>query len=325
MFFIRDPWRHVTDLDSGFGNRLMCWEAALILSKLIHGNKNYFCLLPEFPELLHLEIPYMKYNTEDLPIPGNFSLITDEHINNFINTGRLNIDRNSNYELSYSWDSVVNIVRFAWTSNEEVIKEFKHYLNVEIRHLKLRNTNLQDSIVNFSNTKIGIHIRRGNGVYVQQKDIDTIPLQYQQYYKVCKHCDTSYIFQSDETIFNLMDYFLKVNKKVKFFISIDVGDKAIEYYKKRYPGSVYTVTDYINSHLIDRQDINSILNPIKGLNSIGLNLLDFFILSNCKFLISDKISSWSDFARKVGNHNKHHIGESPHYLNKLYEQQNNII
>lgn len=318
MFFLRDPWRVVSDNDTGFGNRLMCWHAGLILSKLTHSPAKFYCLLSEFPELLHLDIPNLYYKETDLPFPGNFRCITDEDINKFLKTGVIDIDPNLNYELCYSWESVINIVRYKWVEDEEIIKENLNHISVESRKITLLNNDLKNSIFNFNKNKIGLHIRRGNGVSILPTDINLIPEPYRKYYKLCPECDPLYVFQSDETILNVIREFTSEYKNRSFYISIDVDDKAIDYYKEKFSGKIFTRTDFIekNREIVEKSNI---LNPIGDLTTIGKNILDFMILTNLRFFISDPTSSWSDLVIKTGNMETKRLDEKVKDILEFYE------
>ena len=145
-----------------------------------------------------------------------------------------------------------------------------------------------------------------------------IPESYRKYYKICPECDPLYAFQSDETIFSIIRGFINKDENISFYVSIDVDDKAIDYYKEKFFGKIYTRTDFIeeNREIVEKSNI---LKPIGDLTTIGKNILDFMILTDIRFFISDPTSSWSDLVIRVGNMDTKRLDDKVDDILKCYE------
>jgi len=317
MIFIRDVHRMIYDLDTGLGNRWECWQAALILCKYCGIKPDFFCLPSEFPELEHLDIPYLTCSYDKLPTPSNFLTITDEEIDNLIETGKINILKTPNYELDCSWDSIMKLVHFEdWIKDLYFGREIKKYLMDITKQIKIKNTVLDNTLTAFSSNKVGIHIRRGHGIRMLQKDLDLIPKEYQKYYpKPCPECDNWYDFKPDSTYFSIMDSILEENKNVKFYLSIDIKPEAIEYYRKKYKEKIFTSLDFYKTfNLTD----TGIYKPIGNLRSIGFNLIDLFILVKCQYFVADDTSSWSRLVIKHRGKKDSYVKDHPKHIKNEY-------
>ena len=289
--FLRDPWRYVEDNDSGWGNRLICWEAAYNIIEQLDNNYVIKVLPQEFPEL-HLVNLISTSFTELQKI--NAIPIQDGQVDNWIQNNIIDLDPNLSYITDFSF---LNSIRI----NRSFGKNKNH-----IQKISIENFQVQEYIKNAVNEFIGIHIRRGNGVYTTKEDLKKIPIEFQNYYNLCLDCGKEYIFIEDSSYFDIIDNILKDNPEALFYISIDVNEKAVDYFKTRYPNKIFTRIDIIEKNRKVFTDA-SFFNQYEQLTNMGYNLVDFFSLSFCKEIIESPFSSWCNMAAKISGKNSNLI------------------
>jgi hypothetical protein len=294
FIFLRDPWRYVEDDDSGWGNRLICWEAAYNIVKQLDNNHVIKVLPQEFPEL-HL-VNLISTSFKKLQ-KVNVIPIDNKQVDNWIQNDIVNLDPNFSYVTNFSY---LNSIRI----NRSFGENKKH-----IQKISIKNEQVQEYIKNTVKEFIGIHIRRGNGVYITKQDLKEIPVEFQKYYNSCLNCGKEYLFIKDSIYFNIIDSILKDNPKALFYISIDVNEKAVDYFKTRYPGKIFTRTDIIekNKNVFIE---SSFLDRYEQLTNMGYNLVDFFSLSFCKDIIESPFSSWCSMAAKISGKNSNLISKN---------------
>jgi len=294
--FLRDPWRVVVENDTGWGNRLICWDVAIRIREVLGNKHDIVVLKQEFPELVHVNLPNTTLiegpssllDRYQNVVPEGYIKIKNEQVQEWLVSKKIDLDPTLNYETDFSFDY-----------NSKLLNSFfKEKFNPYLQNIEVLDSKLKNSIIRYGKNKIGIHIRRGSGVHLTKEDILTIPFRYRNYYTLCPECDSHYKFVSDKVIFNYIDKFLSVNPNSQFYISIDVNEKAIEYYKDIYPNKIFTCSDFISEHQNLIQDLN-ILKPIVNLKSIGENILDFFILSSTNLLLQSKHSTWSKLSQQI--------------------------
>lgn len=294
--FLRDPWRVVVENDTGWGNRLICWNTAIRIREALGNVHEIVTIKPEFPELTHINFPHTSLIDDSNNLISsyqsidkeNYIKITNQDVESWIQNKKIDLDPTLNYETDFSFDLNTKLLYSC----------FEGKYHPYTQKISINNEKLKKSVSKFGRNKIGIHIRRGNGVYLTKKDLSTIPLQYQEYYSLCLECDEHYTFISDEVIYSYIDRLLDSNPNYKFYISIDVNEKAIEYYKSKYPEKIFTCSDFINKHKIIVQD-TKLLNKIVNLKSVGKNILDFFILSSTDLILQGKHSTWSQLSQQI--------------------------
>ena len=293
---LRDPWSielpgdWVKNHDTGWGNRLIALDFVLQIREALGSKHRIETLEKEFPETHYINLPYVSHNLETPNlfggvVPHSYHIISNDIINNWKQTGKLDLDPSLNYTTHYSFDTILKYFH---------IYQPNFPANNYLKKIKLKNKALETSLNNYSKNIIGLHIRRGHGVFYSPLDWELIPDQVKNLYDPCFVCDESYRIVNDTRIFEIIDYFLK-NTTNKIYISIDIDEKAISYYKKKFPNKILTCGDFIKSN----QDIvnkSNILKPIGNLKSIGYNLIDFFILGRSKFILESKNSTWSKLA-----------------------------
>lgn len=164
-----------------------------------------------------------------------------------------------------------------------------------------------------SNGYVGIHVRRNNGVSVNEKDILSLPENLRKKYEKIiqeqfRNMDPAYRYYRDEQYFNVLEEILKINPTQKFYVSHDLTEKYFLHWKKHYPNKIFTRIDFM-----------------KNETDISLNnLYDLFFLSHTPFMIASPGSSWSRFAcfykEKFWNNIDHSLEHIKHTYEKYYHQ-----
>jgi len=148
---------------------------------------------------------------------------------------------------------------------------------------------------------VGIHIRRGNGVAVNEGDYtelsDSLKIKYEQFQRdyMKDRCDT-YLYYPNEKYFKLIDAFLEIKPTQKFYISHDLPDEFLNPFYEKYGNIIESkkdVREYAKKQF--QQKVNNLSHLINYGNVID-NVMDLFILSFCGYKILSPGSSWSDFA-----------------------------
>lgn len=285
-FFLRDPWKDVKNRDSGWGNRLVCWEAANIINRAM-GDTHIIKVLPaEYPELSAVDFPNTEYLTPD-EWDKAYTPIDDSIVANWIEKQEITLPSNLSYMTNFNFQSSMDIIHDFYNKKFDVIPK-----------LRFRDESLYKALRSYASEKIGIHIRRGWGVKITRHDISTIPKPYNKYYKPCPRCNKTYSFIKDEIYYDLIDNLILENNDAKFFIGIDVNEKALDYYKEKYPNRIVTFSDIVkeNEEVIKK---SKILERRLQLIDMGRILLDFFTLAYCKTIIGSPASSWSWMAERI--------------------------
>lgn len=187
--------------------------------------------------------------------------------------------------------------------------------------LTFRDKKIHRKIEKDSVQKIGIHLRRGNGVFIMEDDIKSMPLELQdEYRKYIKDFisvkNSIYPFQKDSIYFRFIDSILEKRPNQKFYISHDLPDRFIDHYYERY-GNLITSKKETRSYYI-----NYFSKTIKNLNhlvsyaNIVDNLVDLFSLANCEYLVTSPGSTWSEFAKIYTNKKSIHAYEIDDKLNQ---------
>lgn len=199
----------------------------------------------------------------------------------------------------YTTDGYITLETIYEAIGDPDVEKTMH--NRPISQISILDKYIEERIRNNCSDKIGIHIRRGNGVVIKDSDIKTLPTAVQNDFKdrvknvFTMQCD-AYHFTPDSVYFDLIDSILDKNPNQKFYISHDLPDEYIKQYYDRYGYEIInTKSDdgwYFHDYYHDKLKNSDML--ITYANVID-NVVDLFSLINCKSLIKAK-SSWSDFA-----------------------------
>lgn len=276
---LRDPWRVVEDMDTGLGNRLICWHIAYNI--ILQQDKDWEIITypDEYPELEFLNFPRTSWIERGSKELESVALLDDDDLR-AASSGSLFLNEVDVYETDYSWELLADI----------------HYHDRNQRHVSLidfKSQELKYAIQEYAKNIRTIHVRRGNGVYKTQKDIDKIPEDYRGYYHECLTCDRSYPFVSDSTIRQIVN-----NTEDKIFLSLDLIEDSVNYLKEEFPDRLFSRRDFILYYreLLDKLDF---FREVAGLSTIGINIIDFYILAYSKHVYITRSSSWGLLAIKV--------------------------
>lgn len=296
-----DPWDYVEDDDSGWGNRIQCWEAVSILINRANTNHEIKVLSKHYPELNLVSFPNTSYielkDIDAVPITNNM-------VSNWIKDSKINLNPNLSY-----------ITKFDFNYSTLINQNFYNPANDLVKSIYLKDKELNLALDKFTSNTIGIHIRRGNGVHVDSTDLASVPEGYDKYYRLCLECDEAYDFFRDEEYYSFIDSKIKEDKDVKFYLGIDVDEQAVDYYKIKYPGKIYTRGDVIKV-LKDLLTKIKFLEPRLQLNTMGHILIDFFTLAKCRDIIVSPFSSWSHMGCRITGK----FGTEINNLENIYEK-----
>lgn len=273
-------------VDTGFCNRLYYWNDIYHATK-----KTEYKIYVEkiwWPELDIISLP----NT----IQHDYGFT----LKNYPNEKKEFIKKNNITSLNNIIDSL--------NDNEYYTNYEYNPLKYKIPNIRFKNTKLENFIKMFCKNLIGIHIRRGSGVsspvlhkkytddslnsgIVKKSDLEI--LKYRETYKL-EETEAPYI--PNEYYIKLIESFIKIDSKKKFYISSDIPDKYQYEIINSFKNNIYTYNDLYENHL-KKFDIKKYEWPYKNTFK---NVIDLFCLSRCKILIDYPMSSWSDFAKQCG-------------------------
>lgn len=315
-------------VDTGLCNRLLNWEAIYYILQEAKDEQLHIAVQKHiWPELALIELPdtvevgyniwrndwYGKHEHGDLYFKAIF------HDDAETITLSEKLDKNKVLELYktkdfkeilkndhwYTDTGFITLKSILETVNETGINSKNNKFFPKPRPLgkiELRDRRIQDKIEIKYSSYVGIHIRRGNGVYLTDEIIkkysDEINsedfLKYKENFIV--NTNKNYRFVFDTEYFEIIDKILEINPEQKFYISHDLPDEFLENFYKRYPNKIISKKDirkeYYNYYKKTIPNLDQLINYANILD----NTLDLFILSSCGFKVLSGASTWSNFA-----------------------------
>ena len=307
--------------DTGLCNRLFHWE---VFYDLYINSKEYNLNLavqdhiwPEL-ELLHLpntaKVSYKMHNSDWYGHIRHadmyFKTIFDVETNSVRLAKKMTQDRiismyrHQNFDFIktdhwYSDYGYITLEKIYQSIGQDGFDKTLH--NRPLSQIRILDEKINSKIKLASCTKIGIHIRRGNGVNITEDDIKTLPLEMQDDYRKYKEdtftmVDEAYGFKPDSLYFNFIDSILEINPQQEFYISHDLPDRFLNHYYERYGNLISTKKDdrdyYINYYSSKLKNLNNLISYANVVD----NIVDLFSLANCGYLVKSNVSSWSGFA-----------------------------
>lgn len=291
--------------DTGLCNRLFHWEVAYELNK---RNNFKFTILVEgefWRELEYLDLPYtkvvhQKHGEHHLLHQLKFKTVYN------IDTQSVYMSEPLNKE---KMDEMVTSKNFDLSDKTHLYADFGYnYVNTlhkmkprgvrGLQKIEFKNYNLADMISRYVKGCIGIHIRRGEGVYRTTVDIKSLPKKIREELGVSEK-DPVYRFYSDELYFNFIDKVLEKNPNQRFYISCDLPYDQYSYYVEKY-GEDQILTRYnLVKQVVQYGETLGVLDTfdIQAL----INILDLFSLSYCNFIVRSLASTWSEFSQIYNN------------------------
>jgi hypothetical protein len=293
------------DLDTSFGNRVVNWEAAYYLKEALGRGHRILMEKKEWPEVdnnfIFLPDTSLIQNIDQKVIDTPNIKEVQESFCHHMDSAKQLSDCN---HLTYTFD----FGKFN-ESNELLTSTFLNTLQTkyenEIRplsYIKIKNYLVENYLKEVTEDVIGIHLRRGSGVAYEKDKVEIESSNVKESYldfrsRIYIYNHEGYPYINDNVYFNIIDNFLKINPKQKFYISTDLPFHLISYYIEKYGDNIIlkeTIIDKIKELLILSGDI--IDTDEKKLTIY--NMVDLFALSFCKFLIKSNTSTWSLFAEE---------------------------
>ena len=297
--------------DTGLCNRILHWELGYYLSSELNSKYKIVIKDIHWPEatLLHLPntvVDYNKFidqehNYNDKLTDLAFKTVFDTSRGKVYSSSEINSD---NIDLIMKHPKILNKNNH-WYSNFGY-RALANYKSIQrkdrpLRKIKLKHPFIESYIKEKTKTLVGIHIRRGNGVYLSSKDLETVPKDIRMQtlnYTTLDNEESSYDFIDDNTYFNAIDQILSINPDQKFYLSYDVPTELIKYFKNKYGNLIVDKFNFysdIYSYLENIPDID--VDFIEKYGNVLSNLIDLFSLSYTKFkILSMETSTWSRFS-----------------------------
>ena len=308
VIICEDPWASsFFKMDTGFGNRLIYWGTAYEIMLRLGREWRIGVRKDQYPELEHIRLPKTFIIEEDYK-KSDIEKISLNKLINIFNYGY--IPKKNIIDLKYDYNVPTDKLKY---------NIYKHFGKVT---LKSRFLNYR--LKKFTKDMVGIHIRRGHGVYTTFDDVYSIPKRYQKYYipsvnpnfSPDKHghwesrddVNKAYKFVRDDMIFKQMD---KFPKSTKFYISADLPQKAFNYYKTKYKDRIFFATDFLDYYNISlskfdsgidleyHKKILSLFDKKETLNRTSINIIDYFSLAFCNLILCGGTSTFSIGASNI--------------------------
>lgn len=296
--------------DTGLCNRILHWEIGYYLSELTNYKYKVIVKDVHWPETYILDIPntivdFNKFITQNKNLDTRLS---DLAFKTVFSTGTGKTFISSELNLS----NIKTIIEYPkllsknnhWYSNFGY-STLANYINIQkedrpLRKVVFKHTFIQDYIQSNVKDLVGIHIRRGNGVFKTPADYQSMPDAIKDGVENYTNLETTqpyYRYLDDNVYFNIIDSILKINPKQKFYLSYDLPVEYMQHFRNRYGDSIIDKTYLYNK-------VEELLKGDKSLDIQFLelygyvisNLIDLFALSYTKLkLLSIRISTWSNF------------------------------
>jgi hypothetical protein len=325
-------WVKTTE-DTGLCNRIFHWEVAYDINK--NNNFDYQIILEQkyWPEFKLIDLPKTKfftniegdsYDVEKLKFIAVYDTVNQEiktaepisygMIRQMFGYDSCKLENGGHYYSNFGYKELSDLYP----------KETVSMMDRPLKEIKLRYKSVEESIKYQVKDAVGIHIRRGNGIPYDDDDLDSLPEEVRDRYKLIKRVtryqtDHFYSFHQDELYFNIMDKILELNPKQKFYISTDLPEEIMKYFYEKY-----------SDNLIDKKNILNIVYDYmvtSGLKKSELeygnvvdNLVDLFSLSFCKFLIKVPTSTWSIFAENYVKKGSAFVTDDWNEIKKKYKK-----
>lgn len=326
--WVKNAAAKVEDLEcTGFGDKLVYWCIGHYITTSIFDSE---LLIPSniWPECLFLDLPDTKISKlSSIEVVNTYKKITlSEVVNYFKNKkNKIKFDQNENYYFNFCMKDLSKL-NFPYHQCD--------FLFDGLKKIKFKNQLANQYIEkNFSDI-ISIHLRRGiycnlskSQQYIKELIINIGKDNVRKYYgneifsslEVTKWSRIKIL--PDSFYFFLIDIILKNNPKQKIYISTDVPNYLISHYFKKYPNNIVTKEQYLSEFEIFFKDTLEKSEPSEyffSLEQTISNLLDFFVLSNSKMMISCEESQWSFLSKKYKK--KHIINSYKMYKKYLYRK-----
>jgi hypothetical protein len=300
---ILEPWGGGHNpTDTGFGNRLLHWDACYMLY-MASGAEHFMITEHRYwHEMKYLEFPGTVirnhfHHMEDMQQwLGTFHFdfrrkkitelpcVDDKIVEEYLNTGKIHLPE-PRYYVKFSWHLVGKILE----------KADKDGTKSGLTRVHIKNREFQQKVSKFATNTVGIHLRRGNGVYKSNKNYKELPekVKKNKHYDAMK-LDTCYKYWEDNVYIRLMKEMLQYNPKQRFYLSCDLLDDEYEYLKEKFPGKILVRKDLIKE--LPKEVTNDVFfERYECKNRVALqSVVDMEVLKNCTFVLGAPVSTWLD-------------------------------
>jgi len=296
-----NPW------DTGLGNRLLHFDTIYQLYR--QNNYNYFLELEYryWRELEWIELPGTRvfqvgsrneelqkliskfdYNLKDQTITP-LAPLGDDIMREFIHKGKFKSSE-PRYYTCFDWDFV----------GEMYLKTEKENKYSGLSRIIVKNKTLFNKLRGMGSYCVGIHMRRGAGVFKSPSDNKELPSSVRSNpWQQSVHNSTIYKYYKNNVYIKLIEEILQQNPKQKFYISCDLQTGEYGFLKEKFGDNIKSREDIIKQlpeDIITGIDFEDEYDERKiALESV----IDMFTLSYCDFLIAAPHSSWIDSIVKM--------------------------
>ena len=311
--------------DTGLCNRILHWEIAEYINTKHNNIFNIFVEAKEWPELALIQLPntfsdYRMMGLEDalyddeyerLRFKTVFDLknndvriatrLDNDLLESIFKSGEVHLP-DDHYYSDFGYDPLPHKCKL----NEDLYEEYNEQIYLRpLTKIRLRHNFIQELLEEGTKDVVGIHMRRFNGVTAKKENLETFKdKKMKDIYKeisVNKIVPENYTFYGDDIYFELIDKMLQINPNQKFYISHDLPDVFLESYITRFGDRIIDrrfFTLPVNSYL-HQSGFN--LENLRRSGNVTNNIIDLFALSFCPILISNRDSTWSEFATYYHN------------------------
>lgn len=304
-----EPWGggH-TPWDTGLGNRLLHFETVYQLYK--ENDFGYFLELEEkyWQELNYIELPGSR--------PFRLESGVDENLQQFI--GKFDFDmvsgkieplkplgnkvmeefiKKGTHELKYPR----YYTSFDWKYVSEFHQKYKGITQYTgLGRITIKDKTLYNLIRTMGSYCVGVHLRRGAGVFKSPKDMLELPNSVRTNPKLqAIHETTIYKYWKNNVYERLIEEILQLNPSQKIYVSCDLQIGEYEFLKDKFGDNIRFRKDIIDAlppAFISDINFNNVFDRKKtALESV----IDMMVLSYCEFIIGAPHSSWLDAILKI--------------------------
>lgn len=307
---VSEPWGggH-TPFDTGFGNRLLHYDACYILET--SSTTDHFLELQSnfWYETKYIDLPGTKDRlyvgnsddetqwlaTYDLNFKDN-KITKLPELNNDLALEWVNKHKDTAYDLSEDR----YVASFEWdTINLILTKADKLKIPSGLKRIKIKDHQLRSAIRQIATGCVGLHIRRGNGVYKTNKNYEELPDSVRENPHYTQVDGTIYKYWTDSKYAGIIKEMLEYTPNQKFYISCDLLESEYEYLKDKFNARIFTRRDVINrlpTYLT--QDIN--FNDVSCKNKVALeSVIDMMCLAGGNFIVGAPHSTWLDSIQRI--------------------------
>jgi hypothetical protein len=314
-----EPWKggH-TPFDTGLGNRLLHWDVAYRINEangfdhFIELEYKYWRELRfiQMPGIWPFRIESAYYNNTFFKLYGDdgemqrfiskhhfdreageitkLPLLGNKEVQEVLTNQKINLTE-KRYYVDFDWDYV-----------GEFRVKYKTHTPSGLSRVRIIQKSIADATKSTGAYAVGIHLRRGAGVFKSINDLKELPDSVSKNPETqAIHEHTIYKYYKNSMYIRLIEEILQINPNQKFYISSDLKSNEYTFIKDRFGDRIKTREDIIkNLPTGDVQGIN--FNNPADPDKVALeSVVDMFTLANCQFILGAPHSTWLDAITKI--------------------------